>query len=80
MKRLYVRSQYRAIKAGRRLAEAVINEAYAEGYGKMRLDTLPTMDAAASLYRALGFKEIAPYYDNPIPGVRYYELDLTSIL
>ena len=80
MKRLYVRPHYRAIKAGRRLAEAVINEACAEGYGKMRLDTLPNMDAAASLYRAFGFKEIAPYYDNPIPGVRYYELDLASIL
>ena len=80
MKRLYVRPEFRAIKAGRRLAEAVINEARSAGYGKMRLDTLPTMEAAAHLYQALGFHEIAPYYTNPIPKVRYYELDLARSL
>jgi ribosomal protein S18 acetylase RimI-like enzyme len=80
MKRLYVRPEFRAIKAGRRLAEAIINEARAAGFGKMRLDTLPTLEAAAGLYRALGFKQIDPYYDNPLPGVRYFELDLTASL
>ena len=79
MKRLYVRPEFRAIKAGRRLAEAVIKEARAAGYGKMRLDTLPALEAAAGLYRALGFQKIAPYYDNPIIGVRYYELDLGGL-
>ncbi len=40
------------------------------------LDTLAEMTHAQDLYRRLGFREIEPYYDNPIPGVRYLRLDL----
>jgi ribosomal protein S18 acetylase RimI-like enzyme len=76
MKRLYIRPAYRALKAGRLLAEAVIGEARAIGYGAMRLDTMPSMVAARALYRSLGFAEIAPYYPNPHDELRYYELTL----
>jgi putative acetyltransferase len=79
MKRLYVRPGHRALKAGRTLAESVIAEARAIGYRAMRLDTLPDMTAAQALYATLGFRDIAPYYENPIPGARYCELDLTSL-
>ncbi len=80
MKRLYVRPDFRAIKAGRQLAEAMIDEARDAGYGKMRLGTLPTLKTAAGLYRALGFKQIDPYYENPLPGIHCYELDLGASL
>lgn len=75
MKRLYVRPPFRSLKVGHALAESVIAEARGIGYRRMRLDTVaPLMSTAVSLYRQLGFQEIAPYRTNPIEGALYMEL------
>jgi len=76
MKRLFVRPGNRGLGLGRQLAEAVVAAARERGYGFMRLDTVPGMEAAQSLYENLGFVEIAPYRSNPIAGARFLELAL----
>ncbi len=78
MKRLYVRPAYRSLRLGRLLAETAIAHARAVGYARMRLDTLPSMGAARSLYDDLGFTDVPPYYHNPVEGAEYKELDLRN--
>jgi ribosomal protein S18 acetylase RimI-like enzyme len=63
---------------GRALAELLVSRAKALGYARMVLDTLVDMRAARKLYSSLGFRETAPYYDNPLRGVVYMQLDLSS--
>jgi len=75
-KRLYVRPQFRGLKIGRKLVEAIIAEARKIGYTRMRGDTLTSMKAAQGLYASLGFKEIKPYCHNPIEGAKFIELKL----
>ena len=76
MKRLFVRPGFRGRALGRGLAEAAIAEAVGKNYRKMRLDTVPVMTEAIALYRSLGFRPIAPYRANPIPGALFFEKDL----
>jgi GNAT superfamily N-acetyltransferase len=76
MKRLFVRESARGTGLGHRLAGASVAAARELGYARMVLDTLTSMNAARQIYAALGFRETPAYYTNPLPGVRYFALDL----
>jgi GNAT superfamily N-acetyltransferase len=76
MKRLYVKPSARGANLGRLLAESLVAKARVLGYRRMVLDTLEGMNSAQTLYRSLGFREIKPYYFNPMAGVTFMELDL----
>lgn len=76
IKRLYLRNEARGKGWGRKLMDQLIAFARTKDYQSLVLDTLPSMQAAIGLYQSAGFKEVAPYYKNPIEGVRYFQMDL----
>lgn len=71
MKRLFVRPAFRSLGLGRLLADAILDAARQAGYACVLLDTLSDMETARALYADIGFKEIPPYYHNPIAGAHY---------
>ena len=64
IQRMYVRAQVRGIGAGRRLVERLLDDAKASGYHTVRLESLRALKPAHTLYRSVGFVEIAPYAKN----------------
>ena len=65
-----------ALGLGKALTLALIEAARAAGYREIRLDTLPTMANAQTLYRALGFTEIAPYSEGAPDGTLFMSITL----
>jgi ribosomal protein S18 acetylase RimI-like enzyme len=76
MKRLFVRSDFRRMGVGKWLAERIVGEARLIGYRTIKLDTLPSMQVAIRLYKALGFVRCAAYYQTPLPDSVFMELQL----
>lgn len=71
MKRLYVSPEGRGIGLGKALVDALVEVAERIGYREMKLDTLPSMVGAQSLYRKLRFEVSEPYYDTPVAGTLF---------
>jgi len=81
IKRMYVDPSFRKIGAGRAILQALLRGAQQTGYKKVRLDSAKFMEAAHSLYRSFGFRDIPVYPEVEIPEpLRQYllfmELDI----
>jgi GNAT superfamily N-acetyltransferase len=76
MKRLFVLPRARGLGLGRSIAQAIIERARRLGYSELRLDTLPTMEAAISMNEHLGFKRIGAYYAPTPDGTIFMSLVL----
>jgi len=76
MKRLYVRPEFRGLKIGRNLTNAVIEQARKIGYKYMRIHTVSALEQANRLYKSLGFYEIDPYEYTPREDAVFMELKL----
>jgi GNAT superfamily N-acetyltransferase len=77
MKRLWVEPGFGGRGIGRALAARIVAAGREIGYRRMRLDTIPArMPAAQRLYTSLSFREIPPYYHDPLDGMVMMELQL----
>lgn len=65
VKRMWVDPEVRGMSIARRLLAAIEAHAIEMGLHTLRLDTNASQVEAARLYARTGFKEIAPYNDNP---------------
>jgi GNAT superfamily N-acetyltransferase len=81
IQRMYVPPNFRSKGIGRAIIERLIGDARSIGYHKLRLESLEFLDAAHSLYRSVGFREIDPYADNSMKSYqsektldRYYSI------
>lgn len=80
MKRLFVLPAGRGLGVGHALASRLIFEAKKLGYQIMKLDTLSDrMGSAINLYRKLGFVDCESYYETPLNGSLFLELDMTKV-
>jgi ribosomal protein S18 acetylase RimI-like enzyme len=62
---MWVAPSARGIGLGRRLLEALENEARALGATTLRLDTNKALKEAIALYRSAGYRQVAPFNAEP---------------
>ena len=75
LKRLWVEPHFRGLGVGRGLVLSAIEWARRHDLASVLLDTVnDAMPEACGLYRSLGFVEIGRFNDNPVDGVRFYQL------
>jgi ribosomal protein S18 acetylase RimI-like enzyme len=79
VKRVYVSDAARGQGIADRLCRALMDQARADGFSRMVLDTSKALTSAQRLYTRLGFRKCAPYQPMPahaLPHLVFYERSL----
>ncbi|CAN0605899.1 unnamed protein product, partial [Ectocarpus sp. 12 AP-2014] len=79
IKRVYVSETVRGQGVARQICTQLIDQARADGFAKIVLDTSKSLKAAQALYDRLGFAQRGPYQPIPkdvLPELLFYELTL----
>jgi GNAT superfamily N-acetyltransferase len=78
IKRIYVRSDYRGKGFGHPFVRALIDQARRLGYERLKVDTLPTMQAAIEFYQELGFRPIKAFWPHPVANALFFEREISK--
>lgn len=78
IKRISIRPDFRGPAFGHPFVLALMGRARELGYGRLRVDTLPSMQAAIEFYQELGFRPIPSFWPHPAPGALFFEADLRA--
>lgn len=73
IKRVFSDPGARGHGLARRLCIAAMEQARADGYSEMKLDTMVFLPEAVALYRSLGFTPCEPFYEVPPSFDNYVE-------
>jgi len=73
MKRLFVLPEFQGNGIGNILIVEFLAQAKKLGYNLVKLDTIPELDRAFSLYKKHGFESIEAYRFNPHPNAIFME-------
>jgi len=65
LKRMWVADSVRGLGIGRRMLDALEVQARQLGLTTLRLETNKALGEAIALYRSAGFREVAPFNDDP---------------
>jgi len=79
VKRVFVGPQARGLGLARKLMTACMDQARADGFTRMVLDTAANLKPAHALYDNMGFQRCGPYQDIPasaLPHLIFYETTL----
>lgn len=76
LKRVFVQPALRGKHLGERLVGAVAQRARELGFRRLMLDAVPQTVHAQRLYLRMGFTPTPPYYADPVPGTKFFELAL----